>query len=480
MAGGLKMSGARIALAAVAGLALGAVATSAQAADLGGNCCADLEERIAELEATTARKGNRKVSLTVSGQVNESLMYYDAGDESNIYQGTNDTARSRFRFVGEARITDGWKAGYLMEFGVRSNRLNAVSQDVANSRTNAIDLRHSAWWIDSKELGRVWIGLTSQATDGVTEATTANMNHFARPSLSKFNGGFFLVTEGGVRTNRTWRDLQPQDGITGDNVPGEGDRRNLVKYETPTFAGFKASAAWGEDDFWDIGLRYSNSDLAGFKIAAAAGYAEYTDDSSNGTVNTNMRGCAALDPGVGVTSTSDTDCSTFGVSASLMHSDTGLFVTGAYGQRTDDLIGERYAAAGVTGIAIDDEADFWSVQAGIERKFIALGKTTLYGEYFESNTGAQIGDQDGDPRSFSELGVAAGVGFATASASSTEVNYWGVGINQNIDAAAMDLYLAYRHHEGSAELFETGNSANRASVGFQDLDIVMGGAKINF
>ena len=35
--------------------------TSASAADLGGNCCADLEERIAELEATTARKGNRKV-----------------------------------------------------------------------------------------------------------------------------------------------------------------------------------------------------------------------------------------------------------------------------------------------------------------------------------------------------------------------------------------------------------------------------------
>lgn len=37
------------------------------AADLGGTCCADLEERIAELEATTARKGSRKVSLTVSG-----------------------------------------------------------------------------------------------------------------------------------------------------------------------------------------------------------------------------------------------------------------------------------------------------------------------------------------------------------------------------------------------------------------------------
>ena len=56
----------------VAGAAVAlSVAAPARAADLGGNCCADLEERIAELEATTARKGNRKVSLEVSGFVNE-------------------------------------------------------------------------------------------------------------------------------------------------------------------------------------------------------------------------------------------------------------------------------------------------------------------------------------------------------------------------------------------------------------------------
>ena len=61
-----------------AGLLVGGLsAGSASAADLGGNCCADLEERIAELEATTARKGNRKVSLTVSGWVGEQVMYWD-------------------------------------------------------------------------------------------------------------------------------------------------------------------------------------------------------------------------------------------------------------------------------------------------------------------------------------------------------------------------------------------------------------------
>ena len=47
----------------------------ASAADLGGDCCADLEERVAELEATTARKGNRKVTLTISGWVNEAVFW---------------------------------------------------------------------------------------------------------------------------------------------------------------------------------------------------------------------------------------------------------------------------------------------------------------------------------------------------------------------------------------------------------------------
>ena len=88
-----------------AGLLVGGLsAGSASAADLGGNCCADLEERIAELEATTARKGIRKVSLTVSGWVNEQVLYWNDGTEGNAYVGNNDQERSRFRFVGEAKI----------------------------------------------------------------------------------------------------------------------------------------------------------------------------------------------------------------------------------------------------------------------------------------------------------------------------------------------------------------------------------------
>src|SRR6476661_7879852 len=83
-----------------AALLIGGWAMPAAAADLGGDCCADLEERVAELEATTARKGNRKVSLTVSGWVNENIVWWDDGVEQNVYVGTNFVEQSRFKFTG--------------------------------------------------------------------------------------------------------------------------------------------------------------------------------------------------------------------------------------------------------------------------------------------------------------------------------------------------------------------------------------------
>src|SRR6185437_3463157 len=99
-------------------------ALPATAADLGGDCCADLEERVAELEATTARKGNRKVSLTVSGWVNEAVFWWDDGSERNTYVGTNAVEQTRVRFVGEAKINADWTAGYQLEIGTQGDPSN--------------------------------------------------------------------------------------------------------------------------------------------------------------------------------------------------------------------------------------------------------------------------------------------------------------------------------------------------------------------
>ena len=122
----------RIALAAAASLF---AMTSANAADLGGNCCADLEERIAELEATTVKKGTRKVSLTISGFVAHNVMFWDDGVSRDIYIGDGGNYGSRFRFVGTAKINANWSAGFLYEFGINNNGINAMDQDHARVRS---------------------------------------------------------------------------------------------------------------------------------------------------------------------------------------------------------------------------------------------------------------------------------------------------------------------------------------------------------
>ncbi len=54
-------------------------ATDVDPANLGAPCCADLDQRIADLEETVARKGNRRVTLEISGVVNSAVMSWDDG-----------------------------------------------------------------------------------------------------------------------------------------------------------------------------------------------------------------------------------------------------------------------------------------------------------------------------------------------------------------------------------------------------------------
>ena len=157
MVGTRSLGGAVLAVAGylVASSTLG----GAYAADLGGDCCADLEERIAELEATTVRKGNRKVSLTISGWVNQAVFAWDDGVESNAYVGTNSLEQDRFRFVGEAKIVDGWSAGYTLEIGLWGADSKQFSQSSAGgSNSNQLTDRRASWFLKSKELGKVTVG----------------------------------------------------------------------------------------------------------------------------------------------------------------------------------------------------------------------------------------------------------------------------------------------------------------------------------
>ncbi len=128
--------------------------------------------------------------------------------ESNAYIVSNNMSRTRFRFVGDAKINSDWSAGYLLEIGVRYANSGNRNQGTngAGGDTNSLDIRHSAWWLERKDLGRIWVGQTSTATDGITEINLANAIT-GGVDASAWQGGFFL--NGGCRPQVERRDAEP-------------------------------------------------------------------------------------------------------------------------------------------------------------------------------------------------------------------------------------------------------------------------------
>ena len=448
----LSLSSSRWALLAAFGLAAASY-TPAAAADLGGDCCADLEERVAELEATTARKGNRKVSLTVSGWVNEAVFVWDDGTESNAYVGTNSLEQSRFRFVGEAQIAPGYSAGYTLEIGVQghpSNQWNqfspSSSSSTPTSQDNALVVRKSNWWLKSKDYGKVTVGLEGTALYHLLDdADGANTRNFSDAQAGAVYQGAFKLRHNGAQigtgTGLAWSNIL--QGIDNGTV-GQDGRRNVVRYDSPTLAGFVLTASWGEDDDWGVALTYTNT-WGDFKVLGKVGYGQNSDENF---------GCAdkssAQPPPATV---AGTQCELFGAAATVMHVPTGLYVYGGYAQNTDDHIRDVDPTA-------EDRSTMYFVQGGIEQKWLPVGKTTVFGEYRHDDGGSKL---------------TTSLGGANGHLQSTNIDFVGAGVVQNIEPATMDLYVLYRHADGDIL-----GSGNVSSTSLDAFDMVIMGGLIRF
>ncbi|MDX2289651.1 MAG: porin [Hyphomicrobiaceae bacterium] len=443
---------------AAAGLLMGGLTVgSANAADLGGDCCADLEERVAELEATTARKGNRKVSLTISGFVAQQVLAWDDGQESNVY--ITDTGSisigTHVAFSGKAQISPDVSAGFVIKIETMNNDSLTVSQNVDDSGNafssagSPISLESAYWFLKSETYGRVSVGQQSGAADNQAIIVDGSGTLVQANYVLYDVNGFFLrrndgalsgVNMGALATCQTFGDT------LGAAADCEGDPNNNVRYDTPTFAGFAASASWGEDDVWGVSGRYAG-EFAGFKVAAAVAYTHRSDD--NGAPIARANG--------------GLDAAAFQTGGYIEHTGTGLFVYGAYSFEEHDVTNSaRLLGRG------NPDGDNWYVKAGIKQKWSPLGTTAIYGEYGENN--------DKLAASLFDAGV-----------NTSNLEQYGIGIVQNIDAAAMQVWLAWRHYEaddiGCADVAAGSCAAvglNNGTTSFEDFDVIKAGALIAF
>lgn len=426
------------AVAAWGALAAATFGTAATAADLGGDCCADLEERIAELEATTARKGNRKVSLAITGWVAEQVMWYDNGATSNVYvTGIGSTLSSHFKMTGAATISPDWSAGYVLQVEVNSSDPLTAGNSrfgddgpsalrIVNSNgslaSGTVDLLYSYWFLKSNRLGQVSVGLIPQASqhaaalvDGSGSLVMANWVPLDGMAINLSRNGTQLVLPNGTGFPTgalMWC------GSTALPVAGDCDGipTNAVRYDSPTFSGFSMSASWGEDDFWDVAVRYAG-EFNGVKFAATAAYS-YHSDETQFTGFDIVTGLTAFHP-------VRLDSGYFQAGAFIHHVASGLFLYGAYGVEDND---STFADAAIT--AGQPSGHNWYLKAGLRRKWSSLGNTVLYGEYGERT--------DMYHPALTAFGV-----------TGSDLRQWGVGVVQEIDAAAMTLWLNYKNYDPS-------------------------------
>jgi len=430
---------AKYALSTAAMLAATGMALPAAAADLGGNCCADLEERVAELEATAARKGNRKVSLTVSGQVTTALMAWDDGKDSDVYIVDPPTVGGTFfQFSGDAKINPTLTAGFLIQVGLdkgaRSHQVSQTDDDGGAAGDSTLALTLANWYLDHKDLGRITVGRANTATAGITGIDLGGAGVIANVNVGYWNRSFQAVG-----TGVNWADLLGGGTVNGSTL----SRGNVINYTSPTFGGFQASAAWGENDVWDVGLRYAG-EHRGFRMAAGIGYLD--NGSGTGEVSAEF--------------TNGPKPSSVKGSASVLHLATGLYLTGAFVSQDNDAPGR-------------DDTTLWYLNGGIAKNWTGLGNTVLYGEYAKVEDGLQS-------TSNSAAGGSATVGGAPVG---SEATVWGLGVVQHIDAAAMELFMSYRHYDGTQDsTFTTrsGEDTVTRSAGDSEMDIVMAGARIRF
>jgi len=401
---------------------------AATAADLGGDCCADLEERVAELEATTARKGNRKVSLTVTGYVTKQIMFWNDGVEQNAYvQDIGPTQATNFRFTGEATIAPGWKAGYMMRIQDLHDNPMGANQNTPSSDLG-LNLQMAHWYIASKEYGKLAVGKNALAAKSAAMFTDLSGTQVIA-NYVLFDGGAFFLRSNGALSTLKWGDFgycYAQQRPWGGDC--DGIVMNGVRYDSPTFAGFSVSASYGEDDDWEVAGRYTGK-AGGFKLAFGIGYSVNTDENTQ-------------PPPISLSKES----AVFQLGGYAQHLASGLFVHAAYG--SEDNNGKK-TLAGFT----EPDSDQWYVKGGIRRQWLPLGHSVFYAEY-----GAYL-DQ------ISPAALVAGV-------TSSTFERFGAGFVQEIDAASKQLWIKYREHHADVEGGALGE--------IDDFRYVSTGALINF
>jgi len=233
--------------------------------------------------------GRDKVHLHLSGHVNRALMFADDGKSSRTLIVDNAAATTRFNMSAEAEVSDDFALGAQIETEIPSNSAGIVTIHQGNGDNNQEQTRFVERKMEvfaaHKRLGTIWLGQGSTATDEIVESdlsgTTVSGNYADAGVIG--SALVFYNTRTRSYTNG------PTVGDVVVSLNGGMDDR--IRYDTPTYGGFFASASFVSGGQGDAALRYGGK-IGPFEIAAALGYSNVS--GINTTVEDRVVGSAAV------------------------------------------------------------------------------------------------------------------------------------------------------------------------------------------
>ena len=352
-----------------------------------------------------------------------------------------------------------------------SGCFGALTTNAGTSATNSPGcpvIRDTTVWLRHAQLGMVKIGHGSTATDNLILIDLSGAVGAITPDVGLYAGGMILRGKngqfGGAASFNWTAAIRGHESF-------DTFRRDHVLYETPSLYGFTLQAAVANDNFWDVALRYAG-EFNGIRIAAGIGYLEDTNFNAP-FQNFNQAGALC-------TTNCDVKVKDLKGSASVLHVPTGLFLTGAAGQR--ELSGSQVGTVATQYTGPD--ARFWYLAGGVSKNYFGIGNSILFGEYSEHKGGlSQLTFLAGN-----QAVGAAGNGFCTvlngvttngAASCDNKASVWGLGVAQNIDAASMQVFATYKVYSMDTPQGFSGTSAN-LNNGVNDFKMFILGTKIEF
>ncbi|CAK8722761.1 MAG: Outer membrane protein (porin) [Candidatus Electronema aureum] len=226
--------------------------------------------------ALEVKTGSDKVNVELYGQINRAIMNVDDGNESKVFHVDNINSSTRVGLNGKIEAADYLTVGSQFEVEWMANPSDKVSME-EESITGKFEERLMDIYLNFKNIGKFSVGKGKMSSDDTSEVDLSGTLVISNSDVADVGGGIKFYDSAAPVS------VPPAEGEevvdkrlavidVFNNIDGLS-RKNRVRYDTPSFAGFGLTAAVGEKDVADIALTYSG-ELNGTKLKAAVAYSD--------------------------------------------------------------------------------------------------------------------------------------------------------------------------------------------------------------